>query len=512
MSNASSSPRGAASSSALTSRLVPGLSALLLAGALAGCGNDPSGDEPECETNFDCPRPFEQQCVGGACVDPEDASDTSGDPDDVDTDAPDVTDTTDVVDEDGSDIDTDVDEPDDVDTDVPDGSGDTDASDGGDECGDGNVSGAEECDDGNTDNGDGCSADCLLEWYCGDGELNTDEQCDDGNNFADDGCSPECEIESECGDGTVDEDEQCDDGNTDDGDGCSATCRTEGVVVPTPLNNPWLAFVTRPSGLDQITLIRTSGGDRRALATGDALQYDPAWSPDGRRVAYRIPAAPNRLLKVIDVTTGTTTTHDPGIPTFANPSFSPGGNRVVFEGRRDSESSSEIFILDLRTNALTQVTDTPHSEAVPVWVSSDVIYYVSNATGSFDAYRHVLSDGTTERRSFAPIGIVGGVQVSWDERYLLYRSRTGPETGELVLMDTETFETFVVGSDRATSPAMSPDGLWFAFVERIDGQADIVLMDLETRTLAGSRVTSDVLVEDQIAIGPVESEAITLGF
>lgn len=491
--------------------------------ALGGCGDDGpgSGDTSgsECTTNFDCPNPFDDQCVAGVCVSAdvggEDVIDDTDAGNDVGTD-PDVEVIEDVVDEETSD--------------VPDDSGDADVFpdvtdeevadidpnlDTGPVCGNGIEEEGEQCDDGNTDSGDGCDRECNLEPTCGDGTVDVGEECDDGNNDDGDGCNFECDLEPFCGDGDLDFGEECDDGNDVDEDGCSSDCLIEDEFVPPdPVNNPYIAFITRPLGLEQISLITASGGERTSVDTGDVIQYDPAWSPDGTRIAFRAigtAESPEPPLRIVDVTTGEVETYEPGLYRFAFPTWSPDGNRIAFEGRVDADSNADIYIMNLDDPDadLIQVTDTPHSEAAPQWVRRNVLYYVSNSGSEyFDVYRHDMSTDTVTSVTDSP-GVLGSARVSWDERYLLFRQRTGLESGELVLYDTETTLEYVVGSERASDPAMSPDGAWFAFVERTDGQADIVLMDLLERVTVG-QPTNDADVELALSIGTVESRDLTI--
>jgi len=143
------------------------------------------------------------------------------------------------------------------DTECPYASGDSCEITGSGCCGDGTrdwsaSEGGEDCDDGNLLNGDGCSSECKNEGaraigsVCGDGTqdwvANTGgEDCDDGNSSGGDGCSNNCLIEGStaetdiyatCGNGVVEDGEDCDPGDySAEGDGCSSACLYEGTSV-----------------------------------------------------------------------------------------------------------------------------------------------------------------------------------------------------------------------------------------------------------------------------------------
>jgi len=128
-------------------------------------------------------------------------------------------------------------------------------------CGDGNLDPDEECDGSNVDNQTcasqgfvggvlACSDECTLDTtdchQCGNGVLDTGEECDvdalDGETCQSQGfdrgeltCTSGCSFDtsacSSCGDSALDAGEECDDGNTLSGDGCSASCIKEKDLV-----------------------------------------------------------------------------------------------------------------------------------------------------------------------------------------------------------------------------------------------------------------------------------------
>ena len=83
------------------------------------------------------------------------------------------------------------------------------------------------------------------------------------------------------------------------------------------------------------------------LTNSGALEQAPAWSPDGRRIAFASRdtplAEPEIYLMSADGSGITRLTNNPAID--RSPEWSPDGQGIVFESDRDG--SLEIYVLDV---------------------------------------------------------------------------------------------------------------------------------------------------------------------
>jgi TolB protein len=140
----------------------------------------------------------------------------------------------------------------------------------------------------------------------------------------------------------------------------------------------------------QIWVMPSDGSETPTMLTtepGGAL--DPAWSPDGSRIAYRT-LADGRIVSIAaDGSDATALTAGPG---DAEPAWSPDGTRVAFSSERDGDR--DIYVMVVDGGDVTQLTDSPDFDGQPTWspdgtmiafatdrgTSRDI--YVMNADGS----------------------------------------------------------------------------------------------------------------------------------
>jgi Tol biopolymer transport system component len=188
---------------------------------------------------------------------------------------------------------------------------------------------------------------------------------------------------------------------------------------------------------DEVFVALADGSERANITNDPSNDWGPDWSPDGRTIVFNSDRAGGPLrgylvdpdgsnLRELDVETW-----------FEYPSFSPDGTEIAFTGHVGGDY--EIFVADLTSGTVDQLTDSPGNDSWPAWSpDGTVIAFTSERddcrflptdqecwrTGDEDEYRNVWlvdPDGSDQRRVTSETGQF----VAWspDSRYLLVSGR-----------------------------------------------------------------------------------------
>ncbi|HEU5009429.1 MAG TPA: discoidin domain-containing protein [Gaiellaceae bacterium] len=122
------------------------------------------------------------------------------------------------------------------------------------------------------------------------------------------------------------------------------------------------------------------GSSPRRVPTGDDRAEDPAWSPDGRSIAWTSFRDGNAEIYVGN-TDGSDVHRLTRIPGFdENPTFSPDGTRIAFDSDRDG--SLDVYTMAVDGSDVHQLTTSPALDAIPEWSPDGrEIAFMSQRTG-----------------------------------------------------------------------------------------------------------------------------------
>jgi Tol biopolymer transport system component/DNA-binding winged helix-turn-helix (wHTH) protein len=163
-----------------------------------------------------------------------------------------------------------------------------------------------------------------------------------------------------------------------------------------------------------------------------------------------------------------------GQDSVVDPAFSPDGNRIAFIRRGRTPATTGLFMKDVGADNVTQLTRTP-GDCCPSW-SPDGTSIVFARRGGNDQQMKVYliptTPGAPERILDLGDVVMRSGEVSWsaDGRHIAFSGLSHTGSGSIYVMSPDDLEvsqlTDTPGSAEDWGPAFSPDGSKLAFVRR----------------------------------------------
>ncbi len=198
-----------------------------------------------------------------------------------------------------------------------------------------------------------------------------------------------------------------------------------------------LAYVVQHSPESYELIVADSDGANPAPALRSREPIiSPAWSPDGRHLAYVSFEARKPVVYVHTVATGRRRVVANFRGNNSAPAFSPDGEHLAVALSRDGYT--QIFMIKTDGSGVNRFSRSLAIDTEPVFSPDGKwLYFVSDRGGTPQIYRQALE---------------GGAQA----------------------------ERVTFGSDYAVSPAINPAGTHMSYITRIDGRFRVAMMELAT--------------------------------
>ncbi len=161
-----------------------------------------------------------------------------------------------------------------------------------------------------------------------------------------------------------------------------------------------IAYITATGlGPDQryeLVVADADGFGPQSIVGSPEPLLSPAWSPDGRKLAYVSFEQGNSEIYLQDVSTGSRELISTGRGINGAPSFSPDGRKMALTLSRTG--NPEIYVRDMATGRLTQLTQHWAIDTEAVWSpDGNTIYFTSDRGGRPQIYRMSSTGGTPKR-------------------------------------------------------------------------------------------------------------------
>ena len=260
-----------------------------------------------------------------------------------------------------------------------------------------------------------------------------------------------------------------------------------------------IAFVSNRDGDKDIYVMDTDGGNLRRLTNNSDGDGDPVWSPDGKRIAFKsdrdghvnVHGWPTHDIYVMDAdgSNPQNLTNNPADDW--DPSWSPDGKRIAFTSRRDGPFNIEVYVMDADGSNLQNLTNNPRDDRNPSWSPYGAhIVFSARRKGHFEnkfSITHEVYvmnvDGGNQRRltdnrnnDWDPVWSPDGKRIAFEA------DRKGNlEKFDIYVMDADGGNLQKLTNHRAWdgSPSWSPDGERIVFHSERDGNYEIYVMDAD---------------------------------
>jgi len=232
----------------------------------------------------------------------------------------------------------------------------------------------------------------------------------------------------------------------------------------------------------QLIVADADGENPRMILQSDRPLMSPAWSTDGKWLAYVSFERRVSAVYVQEVSSGKRSMVSARAGINGAPAWSPDGRKlaVTLSG---NNGNLDIYLLDLQTQALTRITDDPGIDTEASFTpDGGAIYFTSDRSGSPQVYRQGLGAGERPKR----ITFTGTYNA---------RPRVSPDGKQLAVLtlDNGAYRIAVQDLSNGTlqvlskgrqdeSPSFAPNGAMVILAGRERGQGVLQTISIDGQT------------------------------
>jgi dipeptidyl aminopeptidase/acylaminoacyl peptidase len=255
-----------------------------------------------------------------------------------------------------------------------------------------------------------------------------------------------------------------------------------------------IAFSCGREGLGlEVCVMNADGSGQRNLTRHPANDFKPAWSPDGRRIAFvsdRHDGGPFEVY-VMNASGGDQrrVTRTKGGGGTTDPAWSPDGRRIAFAG------NDGLYLVHADGSGLRRLT---RSGETPAWSPDGRrIAFTSGRDGNYDYEVYVMNADGSGKRNLTRNAADDHVHVGgWspDGRRIVFHSNRGGNRDIYVMNADGSGQRNLTRNPAADLfAAWSPDGTQIAFTRKLNDRFEIYVMNADgsgqrnlTRNLGGA--------------------------
>ena len=181
-------------------------------------------------------------------------------------------------------------------------------------------------------------------------------------------------------------------------------------------------FVSARDGNWEIYRMNPDGSSQTRVTSSSATDTSPTLSPDGTTLLFVSNRSGNYEIYAAapDGSGARALTSTPGQPNGA-PAWSPDGRQIAFV-RWPTSSLAEIYTMRANGTSVTRLTNNTYMDGAPVWApDGNSLYFVSDEPGAFEVFS-MGTDGSRRAQVTHGSLILGGPSFGLDVFHFMYAS------------------------------------------------------------------------------------------
>jgi CSLREA domain-containing protein len=241
-----------------------------------------------------------------------------------------------------------------------------------------------------------------------------------------------------------------------------------------------ILFSSSRTGHGDIYAVGETGSGLLRLTTHTAIDAEPAWSPDGSKIAFTSTRTGGSDIYAMNADGTNVQRLTTSSAVELSPAWSPDGTKIAFSANRHSSQHFDVYVMNANGSNVTRVTTDKKDDLLPAWSpNGQKIAFTSTRTGGSDIYV-MNANGSAQTRLTTSSAVDAEPDWSPDGTKIAFSTnRHGTINFELYTMNANgSAQTrLTVNSAIDATPAWSTDGARIAFASTRNGNLELYTLD-----------------------------------